>query len=153
MAGSRRSLRTAAVLEGRRIRLTGEVTSTMATQATRTAKEGRPRVPGRALPLNSQRLTDAVMCRIARELGVTGLASAEDMRQIVEGKLGELGHPPENVRVELAEMEQGVVVVLQEREDDHVSAEEKIGEDVDGDGAAVVAPGTDRAVELEATSL
>ena len=50
-------------------------------------------------------------------------------------------------------MEQGVVVVLQEREDDHVSAEEKIGEDVDGDGAAVVAPGTDRAVELEATSL
>ena len=53
----------------------------MATQATRTAKEGGRRVPGRALPLNSRRLTAAVMCRI------------------VEGKLGELGHPLENVRV------------------------------------------------------
>ena len=39
----------------------------------------------------------------------------------------------------------------QEGEDDHISAEERIGEDVDGngDGAAVVAPGVDRAVELE----
>ena len=68
----------------------------MATQATRTAKEGGPRAPGRALTLNSRRLTAAVMRRIARELRVTGLASAEDMRQIVEGKLGELGHPPES---------------------------------------------------------
>ena len=133
----------------------------MATQAPRTAKEGGPRAPGRALSINSQRLTAAVMCRIARELGVTGLASAEDMRQIVEGKLGELGHPPENVRVELAEMEQGVLqddegIFLEcqpeeeeEGEDNHVSAEERIVEDVDGngDGAAVVAPGV---VELEA---
>ena len=40
----------------------------------------------------------------------------------------------------------------QEGEDDHVTAEERIGEDVDGngDGAAVVVPGVDHAVELEA---
>ena len=40
----------------------GSYESAMATQATRTAKEGGPRAPGRALPLNSRRLTAAQDC-------------------------------------------------------------------------------------------
>ena len=39
----------------------------------------------KTLPLNSGRLTAAVMGRLGKELGLSVLASFEDMRQIVSG--------------------------------------------------------------------
>jgi hypothetical protein len=73
----------------------------MAAPTTGTAEEVEAR--GQTFPLNSRRLTAAVIARVARELGLSVSASLEDLRQIVGGKIEEMGHEPQNVRVTLSE--------------------------------------------------
>lgn len=46
----------------------------------------------KTFPLNSRRLTASVISRIARELGLQIAASLEDTRQVVGGKLEEMGN-------------------------------------------------------------
>ena len=65
--------------------------------------------PTRNFPLNSGRLTARVVRRIAEELQLNISASLEDTRQIVGGKI-EDGTKTANVRVDLAETENGVVM-------------------------------------------
>ena len=80
--------------------------------------EAPPTQPGpqlsRPLPLNSKRLTGAVLRQIARGLGVPGTASADEVRQVVEGKLGELGRDPRNTQVCWVEVEDGLKVTLKD---------------------------------------
>ena len=143
--------------------------SAMATETAEAAGDEGPRASARTLPLNSRRLTASIVNRIAKELGVTGTASLEDLRQIVEGQVEELGHSPPNVRVELVETDRGVVVSLQDDKGTFLECEPEVererGADYEDGGAiegrdvaegggyvadAVEALGTHRVAELEA---
>ena len=84
----------------------------MASDAGEFVEGMEPRV--KTLPMNSQRLTAAVIGRIAKELEVSGLATLEDMRQFLRGRLEEMEHPPQNVRIGLSETERGLVIVLRD---------------------------------------
>ena len=62
--------------------------------------------PTRNFPLNSGRLTAGVVRRIAEELELNISASLEDTR----AARSRMGRKPQNVRVDLAETENGVVM-------------------------------------------
>ena len=62
---------------------------------------------GRPLPLNSRRMTAVHLQRLARRLGLPTSASTEETRQIIDGKLSEMGREPRNVQVVIAEPEVG----------------------------------------------
>ena len=53
----------------------------------------------RPLPLNSKRLKVAYMQQLARALEVPTAASSDDVRQMIEGKLRQMGREPPNVQV------------------------------------------------------
>ena len=81
---------------------TEEPRLTMSTdEASETTDAGMPR--GKRLPLNSRRLTAAHLKRIATamELPVTG--SADQLRQLIEGKLQTEGHETTNILVVVEE--------------------------------------------------
>ena len=61
---------------------------------------------GRTYPLNSKRLLSGQLQALAKILGLPGGASMEETRQLIEGKLIELGHEPRNVQVIVKEDEQ-----------------------------------------------
>lgn len=71
---------------------------------------------GRPLPLNSKRLTAVLLKQLARGLDVPATASPEEVRQLIEGKLAELGRDPRNVQVILRQVDQGTQVGLQDNE-------------------------------------
>ena len=79
----------------------------MAVPAEDSAKEMAACAPNTKTYL--RRLTASAMGSIARELGVSGSVSLEDLRQMVGGQLEEMGHSPWNVQVDLAETVHGVV--------------------------------------------
>ena len=54
-------------------------------------------------PLNSRRMKAVYLRRVADELGLPSNATATDLRQIVEGKLREMGHEPGNLQVAVEE--------------------------------------------------
>ena len=54
---------------------------------------------GRPLPLNSKRLTAAHVQQLARTLGLPTTASPDDIRQMIDGKLAEIGRETPNVQV------------------------------------------------------
>lgn len=66
----------------------------------------------RVLPLNSHLLTASLVSRIVKGLGLPYLAPLDDVRQMVEGKLMELGEEPRNILVTLIESGEGVVIEL-----------------------------------------
>lgn len=88
----------------------------------------------KTFPLNSRRLTASVIGRIARELGLQIAASLEDTRQVVDGKLEEIGKQSQNVRVELRESERGVAITLRDEEGVVLECQP---EEESGDGADV----------------
>ena len=53
---------------------------------------------GRVLPLNSKRLLVAHIRALAEELGLPTRATTDEVRQLIEGKLMDMGHAPSNVR-------------------------------------------------------
>ena len=61
---------------------------------------------GRTYPLNSKRLISGQLQALAKILGLPGGASMEETRQLIEGKLIELGHEPRNVQVIVKEDKQ-----------------------------------------------
>lgn len=64
---------------------------------------------GRALPLNSRRLTRAHLQTIAQELELSPTVAAGELSLIIEGKLRELGREPMSVQVFFSESDPGVV--------------------------------------------
>ena len=56
---------------------------------------------GTVMPMNSKHLTKTYLSRIAKKLEMPTKASAEETRQIVEGKLIEMGKEPHNIQIEL----------------------------------------------------
>ena len=54
---------------------------------------------GRPLPLNSKRLTAAHVQQLARTLGLPTTASPDNIRQMIDGKLAEIGREPPNFQV------------------------------------------------------
>ena len=56
---------------------------------------------GTVMSMNSKRLTKTYLFRIAEKLELPTKASAEKTRQIIEGKLLEMGREPHNVQIEL----------------------------------------------------
>ena len=62
--------------------------------------ECSPRGAGaRPMPLNSRRVTRPVLRSLAAELGLPTSASTEDLRQMVDGKLADMGREPRDVLV------------------------------------------------------
>lgn len=56
---------------------------------------------GTIMPMNSKRLIKTYLSRILGKLELLTKASAEEMRQIIERKLLEIGREPHNVQIEL----------------------------------------------------
>ena len=69
---------------------------------------------GRPLPLNSKKLTGALLKQLARGLDIPTGASGDELRQLIDGKLGDMGHDPRNTQALLQEAENGVSVSLQD---------------------------------------
>ena len=62
--------------------------------------EDEPRGTGaRPMPLNSRRVTGPVLHSLATELGLPTSASTADLRQMVDGKLEDMGREPRDVLV------------------------------------------------------
>ena len=71
---------------------------------------------GRPLPLNSKRLTGALLKRLARGLEIPSTASGDELRTLIEGRLGDLGRDPRNTQVVLQDAQTGVNISLQDVE-------------------------------------
>ena len=65
-----------------------------------TGGESPPRGQGgRPMPLNSRRVTGPILRSVAATLGLPTRASAEELRQMIDGRLEELGREPRDVLV------------------------------------------------------
>ena len=69
---------------------------------------------GQPLPLNPKRLTGVLLKQVARGLEIPSMSSGDELRTMIEGKLGDLGHDPRNSQVMLQEAETGVNIGLQD---------------------------------------
>ena len=67
---------------------------------------------GHPLPLNLKRLTAAHVQQLARTLQLPTTASLDDIRQMIDGKLAEMGHEPLNVQVVMQRETEGGRVYL-----------------------------------------
>ena len=54
---------------------------------------------GITLPLNSKKLVISQLRRLATTLEISAVGSAATLRQVIEGKLIQLGHEPRNIQV------------------------------------------------------
>jgi len=70
---------------------------------------GRPYEPfkGRPLSLNSKKMTAMLLRQLVRGLEVPATGSSDEIRQLIEGKLGGMGHEPRNVQVLVQESRHG----------------------------------------------
>ena len=73
------------------------------------ARGARP--TGRPLPLNSKRLTGVYVQTIARAMELPTKGSVTETRQMIEGKLGDVGREPTNVQVIIGEDDDGAEFV------------------------------------------
>ena len=62
---------------------------------------------GKVLPLNSKRLKTTQLQRLARALSLPTSASGDELRLMIDGKLGEMEKEPRNVQVVIAKAEHG----------------------------------------------
>jgi len=103
---------------------------------------GEPR--GKALALNSKRLTTAQLQRIARGLEVHTTARGDELRQMVDGKLTEMGKEPRNVQVIISGAERLLL-----RDDNGVFLEVDSEESADSPGGGKSAEDDDLAAIIE----
>ena len=101
------------------------------------------------MPLNSRKLTTAMLNELAAELGVSISASAEDLRLLISGKLHDVEGEPMNVHVVLEKSDARTTV--SRRDIDGVFLEAKpldSGEESEGrvDGSGDEADGAECAV-------
>ena len=66
---------------------------------------------GTVMPMNSKRLTKTYLSRIVEKLELPMKGSAEETRQIIEGKLLEMSREPRNVQIELEFREEEFVLL------------------------------------------
>ena len=66
--------------------------------------EDRDLLEGKTFPLNSKRLLAFHIQLIAQRLGLPTKASTEELRQLIDGQLGEAEHEPQNVQVIVQEV-------------------------------------------------
>lgn len=59
-------------------------------------------------------MTGAVLKQLARELDIPTWVSEDELQQLIDGKLGDMGHNPWNTQALLQEAETGVSVSLQD---------------------------------------
>ena len=69
---------------------------------------------GTVMAMNSKRLMKTYLSRIPEKLELPTKASAEEMRQIIEGKLLEIGREPHNVQIELKLREEKEFILLRD---------------------------------------
>ena len=63
-------------------------------------------------PLNSRRMKKLYLRKVAEKLELPSTATANDLRQMIDGKLWEMGHEPQNVQVAVQESQDGEVMQL-----------------------------------------
>ena len=68
----------------------------------------------RLLPLNSRRMTGLLLRQLAVELRLPTSGTVEDTRQLIIGKLEEMGKEPMNVQVRLQDTAGGLEISLQD---------------------------------------
>ena len=89
---------------------------------------------GRSLPLNSRRLTGALLKQLADGMGLPISGSLDSVRQLIDGKLEELGRDPRNVQVILQEHgSQGTHISLQDEEGVFLRVEPKRSAEREGE--------------------
>ena len=69
---------------------------------------------GRAYPLNSKKLTGILLKQSARGLDIPTSSSRDKLWQLIEGKLEDLGHVPNNTQAVLQEVDTRVFINLQD---------------------------------------
>lgn len=69
---------------------------------------------GRPLPLNSKKLTGVLLKQLARGLEIPTTSSGDELRTLIEGRLGDMGCDPRNTQAVLQEAETGVNISLQD---------------------------------------
>ena len=71
---------------------------------------------GTIMPMNSKRLMKTYLSRITEKLGLPTKAFAEETRQIIKGKLLEMGREAHNVQIELESGEEEEFILLRDIE-------------------------------------
>ena len=96
---------------------------------------------GRPYPLNSNKLTGVLLKQSARGLDIPTVSSGDELWQLIEGKLEELGHDPGNTQAVLEEVKAGVAISLQDVDGVFLTVEPEVvnlgGHDDDSPGGAV----------------
>ena len=100
-------------------------------------KGGEVRVAcGTVMPINSKRLTKTYLSRIAEKLELATKASAEETRQIIEGKLIEMGREPCNVQIELELREDKGLILLRDADGVFLEVEPHVQEPLKSDSGS-----------------
>ena len=73
-----------------------------------------PPARGTLLPMNSKRLAKTYLSWIAEKVELPSTASAEETRQLIEGKLLEMDKEPLDIQVELKQRELGEFILLRD---------------------------------------
>lgn len=87
-----------------------------------------PIARGTVMPMNSKRLTKTYLSRIAEKLELPTKGSAEETRQIIKGKLLEMGREPRNVQIELEFREEEEFILLRDADGVFVEVEPHVQE-------------------------
>ena len=104
---------------------------------------------GRQMPLNSRRLTAALLKQLAGGLDVPTSASMEEVRQLIDGKLGELGRDPRNTRAVLEEGDRGTRISLRDAEGVFLTVDPPESPELEGEHAPTDTAEGGSAGELE----
>lgn len=100
-------------------------------------KGGEVRVAcGTVMPINSKRFTKTYLSRIAEKLELATKASAEETRQIIEGKLIETGREPCNVQIELELREDKGLILLRDADGVFLEVEPHVQEPLKSDSGS-----------------
>ena len=66
---------------------------------------------GITLPLNLKKLVISRLCRLETTLEISAVGSAATLRQVIEGKLIQLGHEPRNIQVVVSNVDSSLYIV------------------------------------------
>ena len=91
---------------------------------------------GRTLPLNLRRLTAPLVKQLARSLEVPTTGPLSDVRQLVEGKIEEMGHDPRNTQIVVYDGPCGPSLSLRDADGVFQEVEPTDSEGVEGGGGA-----------------
>ena len=94
--------------------------------------EGDSLPDGVTLPLNSKKLVISQLRRLATSLEISAEGSASTLRQVIDGKLIELGHEPRNIQVVVSNVDSKLYLVndsgIITKEMEHVSSDNVVSE-------------------------